>query len=161
MQLTSSSLVSHPKPSDSSPQWQIYTDSDCCHGNQQQSSDSQPEKNVWSESFLTGSLIMCWLWRRRVDRRWRLQRPTPRFHLIRVRCAVSPSRQRLIAFTLVSVFTSSRSVAYLLRTAGADTQDVYICRMSEHDAAIQLKLAPSRQEVQHRNNNITSSYFSK
>ena len=31
--------------------------------------------------------------------------------------------------------------------------------MPEHDAASQLNLAPSRQEVKDRNNHITSSYF--
>ena len=31
--------------------------------------------------------------------------------------------------------------------------------MPEHDAASQLNLAPSRQEVMHRNNHITSGYF--
>ena len=36
-----------------------------------------------------------------------------------------------------------------------------ICRIPEHDAAIQLNLALSWQEVKHRKNNITSGYFSK
>ena len=39
--------------------------------------------------------------------------------------------------------------------------DIKIWRMPEHDAASQLNLAPSRQEVKHRNNNITSGYISK
>ena len=43
--------------------------------------------------------------------------------------------------------------------SGTDDQDFYIWRMPEHDAAIQLNLAPSRQQVKHRNNNITSGYF--
>ena len=33
-------------------------------------------------------------------------------------------------------------------------------RMPEHDAAIQLNLAPSRQEVKHRKHNMPSTYFS-
>ena len=36
---------------------------------------------------------------------------------------------------------------------------LYIWRMPEQDTAIQLNLAPSRQEVKHRNNNITSGYL--
>ena len=47
-----------------------------------------------------------------------------------------------------------RCAAYLLcpssgspEPSGTDTQDFYIWRMPEHDAAIQLNLAPSRQEV--------------
>ena len=47
-----------------------------------------------------------------------------------------------------------RRAAYPLRPSsgspepsGTDTQDFYIWRMPEHDAAIQLNLAPSRQEV--------------
>ena len=42
-----------------------------------------------------------------------------------------------------------------------DNQDFCIWWMPEHDATIQLNLAPSRQEVKHRNNNIPSGYFSK
>ena len=34
--------------------------------------------------------------------------------------------------------------------SATDKQDFYFCWMSEHDAAIQLNLAPSRQEVTHR-----------
>ena len=45
--------------------------------------------------------------------------------------------------------------------SGTDNQDFFIWRMPEHDAAIQLNLAPSRQEVKHWNNIITSGYFSK
>ena len=37
----------------------------------------------------------------------------------------------------------------------------YFWQMPEHDAAIQPNLAQSTQEVTHRNNNITSGYFSK
>ena len=44
---------------------------------------------------------------------------------------------------------------FLTRSAsgasGTDTQDFCFCRMPEHDAAIQLNLARSRQEVKHRN----------
>ena len=49
--------------------------------------------------------------------------------------------------------------AYLLRPSSSspehsstDSQDLYIWPMPEHDAAIQLNLALSRQEVKHRNN---------
>ena len=38
---------------------------------------------------------------------------------------------------------------------------LYVCRMVEHDAAIQLNFAPRRQEVKRQNNNVTSGYFSK
>ena len=37
--------------------------------------------------------------------------------------------------------------------SGTNTQDFYFCWMLEQDAAIQLNLALSRQEVTHRNNN--------
>ena len=60
-------------------------------------------------------------------------------------------------------FQQVRSTAYMLHPSfsslepsGTDTQDFYIWRMLEHDAAIQLNFAPSRQEVKHLNNNITS-----
>ena len=52
-----------------------------------------------------------------------------------------------------------RCAAYLLRPHsgspepyGIDMQEFYIWQMLEHDAAIQLHLAPSRQEGKHRNN---------
>ena len=52
-----------------------------------------------------------------------------------------------------------RYAAYLLRPSsgspepsGTDTQDFYLWWMPEHDAAIQLNLAQSRQEVKRRNN---------
>ena len=44
--------------------------------------------------------------------------------------------------------------------SGTDNHYFCIWQMPEHDTAIQLNLAPSRQEVKHRNNNITSGYFS-
>ena len=44
--------------------------------------------------------------------------------------------------------------------SGTDNHYFCIWRMPEHDAALQLIWAPSRQEVKHRNNNITSGYFS-
>ena len=45
--------------------------------------------------------------------------------------------------------------------SGTENQDFYIWRMPEHGEAIQLNLAPSRQEVRHRNINVTSGNFSK
>ena len=41
------------------------------------------------------------------------------------------------------------------------TQDLYVWRMPEHNAALQLNFALSRQEVMRRNSNITTGYFSK
>ena len=81
---------------------------------------------------------------------------------------VSATPAELIGFTLVCVLTSTRSAAHLLRPSSGSpepsctyTQDFYFWRMPEHDAAIQLNLAPSRQEVKQRNNNTTSDYFLK
>ena len=45
--------------------------------------------------------------------------------------------------------------------SATDKEDFYIWRMLEHDAAMRLNLAPSRQEVKYQNNNIISGYFSK
>ena len=68
----------------------------------------------------------------------------------------------LIGFTLVCVNFHKVCCAAAVRSPlWTDTQDFYIWQMLEHDAAIQLNLAPSRQEVKHWNNNITSGYFSK
>ena len=40
----------------------------------------------------------------------------------------------------------------LIPSRSAALQDFYFCWMPEHDAAVQLNLATSRQEVKHRNN---------
>ena len=45
--------------------------------------------------------------------------------------------------------------------SGSDAADFYIWWMPEHIVAIQVNLAPSRQDVEHRNNKITSGNFSK
>ena len=44
--------------------------------------------------------------------------------------------------------------------SGTDNHYFCIWLMPEHDAEIHLNLAPSRQEVKQRNNNIRSGYFS-
>ena len=43
--------------------------------------------------------------------------------------------------------------------SGTDNQYFCIWQKPEHDAAIQLNLGRSRQEVKNRNNNITSGSF--
>ena len=58
---------------------------------------------------------------------------------------VNPHQVRCSAYLL---HPSSGS----LEPSGADTQDFYFWRMLEHNAAIQLYLAWSRQEVKRRNN---------
>ena len=89
------------------------------------------------------------------------------FHWIRVCCVTSAMPAELTSFTFalkVCVLTSSRSTALLICSVQAPAVQgtpEHIWRMPEHDAAIQLNFAPSRQEVKCRNNNITSSYFSK
>ena len=55
----------------------------------------------------------------------------------------------------VSALSSSGSP----KATGTNTKDICSWRMLEHDAAIQLNLAPNRQEVTHRNNNMTSGYY--
>ena len=83
--------------------------------------------------------------------------------------SVTPAELICFTFTLVYVLTSTRSAA--LRVCSVQLQQygalqnsftglLYVWRMPEHDTAIQMNFAPSRQEVRQRNN-ITSQKRNK
>ena len=73
-------------------------------------------------------------------------------------CYASATPAELRGFSLVNVLIPTSSAALRICTvpapepSGTDTQDFYFWWMPEHDAAIQLNLAPSRQEVRRVNN---------
>ena len=66
-----------------------------------------------------------------------------------------------IGFTLVYVLTSTRLAALHICSSLLQQSEALWNKYTGHDAANQLNLATSRQEVMHWNNNMTSGYFSK
>ena len=86
---------------------------------------------------------------------------TPRFHQIHPLDIMLHYVSATPAVCL-NVLTSSRSGALRIRSAPAQAVRRPLAGLLFlAEAAIQLKFAPSRQEVKHQNNNITSGYFSK
>ena len=80
------------------------------------------------------------------------------------RCYLRCYSTRYVSVALFQV----RCAEYLLRPSsgspkpsGTNKLDFYFWRMPEHDAAIKLNLAQSRQEVTPRDNNMTSGSFFK